>query len=145
MYCQSSVFWSCAARTFRSISCKPGRHQHLHLALRAIPFHMPKFTTCKTFNFACISLLLLLLRLWLWLWKSLHSGILERSKHNIAQVHRRIARTTCTTWSACIANMFFLEPMGWLRSLRSRCKPMGGVQAISFGHCFIDGLWTCHH
>ena len=68
-------------------------HQHLHLAFWAILLHMPKFTTCKAFNLACI----LLLQLSLWLWQSLHTGIPEHSKHNISQVHRRIARATCTT------------------------------------------------
>ena len=77
--------------------------------------------------------------------KSLHTGIPERSKHNISQVHWRIARATCTTCSACTTNKFFLELMGQFGSLHSRCKAMGGVQAISFGHCFINGLWTCHH
>ena len=55
-----------------------------YLAFWTISFHMPKFTTCKTFNLTCISLLQLLL----WLWKSLHTSIPERSKHNISQVHR---------------------------------------------------------
>ena len=79
--------------SFDSISCKPGHHQHLISALWTISFYMPKFTACKTFNLACISLLRLSLRLQ----KSLHTGIPERSKHDISQVHRRIARATCTT------------------------------------------------